>query len=360
MMSEKEWLEIGYSKGIIECQSADFVRFCEIYKDWFVMKSKIVKPQSLDRIEVTYNRYYLESTLSTMFISDISEQDVVNFLSSIVLKNGAVSYKEFGRIMQIVNNVLVYAHDLHMEGSRLYDWDAVKRYVPFKKLTLEVKHEDAVPDNVVRELIYEVMERRIYATKQCACLALCMNFYLGLRVGELAALTFSDFDFDKGVVKVRKTESKFYRRDENGEKLGVMVYRVVDSVKTVNSVREVPMLPEVRKFYCLIKEEHERRKYESEYICFDGNETILTRSLDRTLRRLCLLCDVQYFNSHMIRKTFATRLHFSGVPTRVISDLLGHSEIGTTENSYILNYGNNYDNLLLYLKGGLNYYDSKK
>lgn len=41
-------------------------------------------------------------------------------------------------------------------------------------------------------------------------------------------------------------------------------------------------------------------------------------------------------SSHDIRKTFATRLHNSGMPSRAISDLLGHSEISTTEQSYIV------------------------
>ncbi len=57
----------------------------------------------------------------------------------------------------------------------------------------------------------------------------------------------------------------------------------------------------------------------------------------------------------LYRKTFVTMLHFNGVPTRVISDLVGHSEIGTTENSYILSYAKNYDNYRSYMKQGFLY-----
>lgn len=358
-MTECEWMEIGYSKGIVDVPCGKSELFEETYRNWFLMKKRIIKPQSLDRIEVTWNRYFRETTLSKTPVSMIPENMIVELVTSCVLQRGVTSYKEMGRIMQILRGVLVYAHDLHYDGVRLYDWEAIKRYIPFKKLVVEQDSEEAVSNRDIMEMIYEVTTRRIYAVKQCACLALCMNFYLGLRVGELAALTFSDFDFERNVVRVRKTESKYYNRNENGEKLGVMVYRVVDSVKTVNSVREIPMLPEVKKLYMEIKKEHERNRYGSEYICYDGHETILVRSLDRTLRRLCELCNIEYFNTHRIRKTFATRLHFNGVPTRVISDLLGHSEIGTTENSYILGYANNYENILEYMKGGLNYYERK-
>ena len=90
-------------------------------------------------------------------------------------------------------------------------------------------------------------------------------------------------------------------------------------------------IEEQSHIYRKILEHHRIQKYDSPYLAYDGKDTILVRSLDRTLRRLCLLCDVDYFNSHAIRKTFATMLHFNGVPTSVISDLMGHSEIGTTE-----------------------------
>ena len=56
-----------------------------------------------------------------------------------------------------------------------------------------------------------------------------------------------------------------------------------------------------------------------------------------------------------IRKMFATMLHFANVPTRVIADLMGHSEIGTTENSYILSFANSYTRMYEYMKDALRY-----
>ena len=67
------------------------------------------------------------------------------------------------------------------------------------------------------------------------------------------------------------------------------------------------------------------------------------------------LCDMRYFNTHLIRKTFATMLHDGGVPTRAISDLLGHSDIATTENSYILSYADKYEQYLRYMRSALKF-----
>lgn len=354
-MTRSEWLDIGYSKNIIDMEEYEEVLFKDAYKKWFLMKLRQNRSQSCDRIEVTYNRYYVNADIVEKCISKITESDIINFLGACIVGNGNMTYKEYGRCLQIVNNVLVYFRDLGLGGARLYDWNKIKRYLPLDKLKVSTKKEYAVSANDVRRLSDKVVKEKVYFSKQNACLCLCMNFYLGLRIGELASLTFRDFDFERGVVKIYKTETKAYNRDSNGDRYGAIVYQVVDSTKTMYSVREIPILPEVKFYYDKVCLHHKVQGYNSPFLCYDGADTILVRSLDRCLRRLCNLCDITYFNSHEIRKTFATMLHFNGVPTRVISDLMGHSEIGTTERSYILSFGDDYKNVYDYMKGALKY-----
>lgn len=354
-MTKAEWLAIGFDKGIIEPEIYDEITFEQVYKMWFCMKLKSIKKQSCDRIEVAYNRYYAGSLFIEKCISTITETDITDFLSGCILRAGNMTYKEFHRLFQIANNVLVYAKDLKLGGARLYDWDAIKRYLPMSAVNTGEKKEFAVSMDDVAKVTRLVAKHDIYPLKRSACLCLCMNFYLGLRIGELASLTFQDFDFERNVVKIYKTESKYYDRAEDGAKIGPMSYRVVEDTKTIYSVREVPLLPEVRYFYDKIKERHDLNGYESPYLAYDGTDTILVRSLDRTLRRLCKLCEVEYFNSHAIRKTFATKMHFGGVPTRVIADLMGHSEIATTEHNYILSFSNDNGKILQYMKKSLKY-----
>jgi len=354
-MTREEWLTIGYDKNIIDVTSDEEITFRDAFHEWFLMKAKCIKADSLDRIEVTYNRYYALDDFIESLLSKISENDIIDFLNSCMLKNPDLSYKEFSRILQIVNNTLVYFKDLQRGGAVLYDWDKIKRYLPIAKLEKGMKPQFAVKETDVSKLIEHVLYYDVYPDKRDACLCLCMNFYLGLRVGELAALSFDAFDFHRNVVRVFRTVSKSFTRLEDGSVSGSMVYRVVDNCKTVSSVREIPLVPEVKLIYEKIAANHQAKGFDSPYLAYDGTDTNLYQSLERTLRRLCALCDVPYFNSHIIRKTFATKLHFANVPTRVISDLMGHSEIATTENSYILNYSNNYSQLYSYMKGGLDY-----
>lgn len=354
-MNMDDWIEIGIRSGAVTTPEIEEKTFEEIYRQWFRMKMNVIKAQSCDRIEVTYNRYYVGSWFVKKNVSALDETEVIRFLTGVIVGRGDITTKEFARIYQIVNNVLVYARFLELGGVRLFDWEMIRRYVSEGKLIRDPRKDFAVPRADIERLLYQVVEQDIYPLKRSACLCLVMNFYLGLRVGELASLTWQDVDLSGRVIRICKTETKAYKRDENGERCGAMVYQVVEDVKTVYSVREIPLLPEVIYILEKLQAHHAKCGYKDQYLAFDGRETIRVRSLDRTLRKLCTYCNVKYFNTHMIRKTFATMLHESGMPTRYISDLMGHSDMVTTERNYILSYRDNYDALLGYMHKGLDF-----
>ncbi len=354
-MNLNEWIDLGISSGAVNLPEIEEKTFEEIYRQWFRMKLNVIRAQSCDRIEVTYNRYYAGSGLAASNVSSLDESAFVRFLTGIIIGRGNITSKEFSRIFQIANNVMSYARHLNLGGARLLDWESIRRYVPEGRIMPDCHQDFAVPKADVEKLLHMVIVRNIYPLKRSACLCLAMNFFLGLRVGELASLTWQDVDQERKVIRICRTETKAYSRDEDGNRSGSMVYSVVEDLKTVYSVREIPLLPEALFILDRLKAHHLAKGYDSPFLAYDGKDTILVRSLDRTLRRLCSFCGIKYFNTHMIRKTFATMLHAAGMPTRYISDLLGHSEMVTTERNYILTYVDNYNALLGYMHKGLDF-----
>lgn len=340
-MTLDEWIDIGTSKGIVDDINFEPVPFCVCFRKWFLMKMGIVKPQSVDRIECTYNRYYLLSEFSQKNLHEIYEQTVIDFLNDIITSRGTISEKEFGRIFQIVNNVMVYALDLGIGGAKLLNWSLIKRYINTGKIVKNDIRELAISSADKSRLFKAVLQDNIYPEKRNACLCLVLNFFLGLRIGELAGLTFSDFDLQSKLVRIYKTESKYYTRDSEGNKSGSMVYRIQEDTKTMYSVRQVPLVPAAEDILKMIYEHHNQCGYDSPYLAYDGKgEAVLSRSLSRTLDKLCRLLNLKHINTHKIRKTFASDLHAAGMSTRNITDLLGHAEMSTTEHCYILSYGN--------------------
>lgn len=354
-MNLNTWIELGISNGIIEDVPIQEVAFQDVYREWFLMKLSLIRDQSCDRIECTYNKYYAGTAFVLQNVSRINEKMIEDFLTQLLIGAGTVTLKEFRKIYQIVNNVMVYAKDLDLGGAKLLDWEAVKNKLPSGRVVAGGHAEFLIPRNDIEKIMDKVLNEGIYPLKQSACLCLILNFFLGLRVGELASVTWQDIDYERNVIRIYKTETKSFSRDAQGNRNGSLVYRVVENTKTFYSVREVPLLPEALYILQLLKQHHEQCGYSSPYLAYDGVDCILVRSLDRTLRRLCKLCEVNYFNTHAIRKAFASMLHESGMPSRLIADLMGHSEISTTERHYILTYQDNCSMLLGYMSKGLSF-----
>jgi len=336
-MLKEEWLSIGYEKGLIDDVSEnEWVTFSEVYKAWFKTKINRIRPQSVDRIEVTYNKYYAFTEFVKEPVHSIDEFKIYTFLNKILIERGNICKKEFARIMQIVNNVMVYAFDLNIGHAYCVNWSVVNRYIALDNIKSNEVKEFAVSEEDREALGRAVLIDKIYPEKRSASLVLLLNFYLGLRIGELASLRWQDVHLMERFVYVHSTEVKSYERDEEGERSDCIVYHAQDRTKTPHSVRRVPLVKESVYILEELRKWHEHKGYSSEYLAYDGKETVLSKSLERTLTRLCVLCDIPHFSSHRIRKTFATELHRNGVPTKVISDLMGHAEMRTTEQSYII------------------------
>lgn len=335
-MTEREWIINGYAMGILEPDIVDMVSFYSMYNKWFYMKSRKIKPESLDRIECTFNRWFLDDTdmLNTACVK-MDETYLIDWFTSLIVRTGCITDKEFSRIFQIVYGVLIFARDMDVKGCKLLDWAKIKRYMPDKLIIRQKKKETAIPRRDIETLFKAVLIEDVYPLKKSASLCLLANFYLGLRVGELAALEWRNVDFEGRCLYIDKTAVKYFERDDNMMRSAGMTYHVVDGTKTLNAVRQIPMCDEALYLLTLLREHHKKKNYDSEFLAYDGTQTVLVRSLDRTLRRLCTICGIPLYNTHKIRKTFATYLHDSKVPIKTVSVLLGHADVSTTAKFYI-------------------------
>lgn len=335
-MTEKEWIKNGYSMGVIEPEAECISSFNDIYQRWFLLKTRRIKPESVDRIECTFKRYFLYDDILAKKLNCIDDNYIIDWLTEKILALQSMSYKEFGRLYQIMYGVMNYAHDIGVIGSHLCDWGKIRRQMPENCIHKKASKDIAIPINDVNVIFKSVLQYDIYSLKRSACLCLCLNFFLGLRVGELAALDWTDVDFNNKCVYVRKTEVKFFERDEFGTVLkGTMSYKVQEGVKTAHSDRIVPLCDEALYILCLLKNYHDSMQFEDNRLAYDGSQTILTRSLDRTFKKLCSLNDLPSYNTHKIRKTYASYLQSCGVPLPTISDLLGHADSSTTAKYYL-------------------------
>jgi len=148
-----------------------------------------------------------------------------------------------------------------------------------------------------------------------------LSLYTGMRIGEIAALTYQDIDTDSKVIIVSKTLQRTYNKTEKSR-------IIITAPKTRSSFREVPIPAQLEDKLIHFKNEHN-------YII----SNTLTPVEPRYLRHLWSIFlkdnNIKHYSFHSLRHTFASKCIEAGIDFKTVSELLGHSNINTTMNLYV-------------------------
>ena len=158
---------------------------------------------------------------------------------------------------------------------------------------------------------------------------------LGLRVGEMQAMKWSDIDFENQIVRIRRT---MQNNIKNFEETGNRIYsKEKDATKTYSGSR-VLKLNEAVLFYLQELIAYDKRHgIVSERVCCTHVGTVvcernLHRSLNKAIKRAKITQDVTL---HTLRHTFGSTLIRKGIGIEVVSKLMGHANINITYLKYI-------------------------
>lgn len=151
--------------------------------------------------------------------------------------------------------------------------------------------------------------------------SILVAIYTGMRIGEICALKFSDFDMNKNVIRVYKT---LYRiKDDTMTKLKI------STTKTRYSERIIPMNKSLKKELMKIP------YHEDNYIASHSSTPIDPRVLRRYFKHLLIKHHLKPIRFHDLRHSFANLCVKKGIDYKSISELLGHANISTTLNIYV-------------------------
>lgn len=287
----------------------DKLTFYGLYEEWLEYKATVTNsPNTIKRHKQHYRKYFETSVLHDKKIKKIDELLLEEVCNRIV-KEFNLTRKEWCNARTILNGMFEYAVRKNYLTENLMN--KVQILVKFKQVVRKTGKTETYNSEELAE-INRFLDREYEETQDASFLAVKVNFLLGLRVGELVALKWSDL-CDANHIHIVREEI----RDQTDNS-----YEVVEHTKT-NKDRFVVVVPKALDIL-------NRIERQGEYLFMRNGERITAIRIATILRKYANYQGVRIKSSHKMRKTYASNLNACGVPLDCIREMLGHSSLNTT------------------------------
>lgn len=312
----------------------------DIFDLWCQIKRGL-KDNTFQNYKYMYNQF-VRPDFGRKRIAMLKKSDIRRFYNTLVDER-MLKASTIDSIHTVLHQVLALAVDDAYLRTNPSD-NALKELKQSHNFDTEKKKALTLPE---QELLLDFLRRNHQYNHWYPVFAVMLGS--GMRVGEATGLRWCDIDLEKGMIDINHT-LVYYNHAENG------CYFSVNTPKTRAGKRQIPMTDFVKEAF------EEELRYQKEHmieckVSIDGYTDFIfvnryghaqhQGTLNKALRRIIRDCNDEVlekeernpvllprFSCHTLRHTFTTRLCEANVNIKVIQDILGHSDVGTTLNIY--------------------------
>lgn len=303
--------------GLGRNTDVDNIRLCDLFEEWLEYKAKKKQNsvQTKKQNRASYEKYVKGTKIDSIPIKNIKTIDLEDWAIDVLSAKGMTA-KGFNTHKITVTGPLKYAKRKGYISENPWQKDEMEYTHLFISERIKPSAEMVFyPDEI--EALCQEFERGFSLNGNVANFGLMANFELGLRVGELAALKWSDINFTNETVFIQRME------DSSGD--------VVEYVKSDSEAgyRELELSDEVVNIFKRIKRES---RILSEYVFSnsDGSRATKMQFIHRLTKAEIALGWDKFKYSHCIRRTVASRMDAGGWALDEIRRWLGHTNKETT------------------------------
>lgn len=294
----------------------DKTRFRDFAETWFMLRKDLgLHQKSIDTIRITLDAYILPN-IGNLVVKDIKPYDIRVLMHRVSQYSRSVQLKT----IQYTRSILCLA----VENSLLASNPALPSIKAGGRKPEEV---EVLTDEQCRRLLEVTKGTRVW-------LFLMVLRYAGLRRGEALGLMWSDIDFDKGTLSVRRSLVW---------PVGNLAGEINPDCKTAASIRTIPM---VSVLSAALREAKSKSRSVYVFSMKDGKflsegsfrsmwKLIETRSRPAGKNYKSIDRGIDFrVHSHQLRHTCATAWIRSGMDPKQVMYLMGHSSLDMTLEIY--------------------------
>ncbi len=281
----------------------------EVAELWKIDKQQYVKRSSISAYQLLVENHIIPAFGNS---HRIEEQEVQAFVLQ-KLSDG-LSQKSVKDVLIVLKMILKFG-----EKKKWLEYRPFNVQFPTQREKSHVEVFNRSHQKVVMNYLQE------HFTFRNLGIYICLSS--GMRIGEICALVWDDVDTDSGIIRIRRTIQRIYMIDKGDRKTELLL----DTPKTKNSLREIPMSKDLLKMLKPVKKIVNGQFF----VLTNDSKPTEPRTYRSYYKNLMGSLNVPLLKFHGLRHSFATRCIESKCDYKTVSVLLGHSNISTTLNLYV-------------------------
>lgn len=289
------------------------------------------------RILVDWNKYYKDTPIVKELICDLTYLKLHSWVHEIIRKY-SLNRKQYYNMAVIMRQCLDYACEPEL---------GIITENPFSRIKIKKNIFAPEPKPTNNSQVFLVTEqimlcdearRKFEAREWCITpLIILLNFQLGLRIGELVAIKWTDIEGD--YLHVQRMEQTTYEFHYNETEVVATPtgYIIVPHAKSDAGDRLVYLNSYAKDILKTIQEICLKYGYHDDgyiYIKSRHKTRGTSRTLTKYLEDLCLSSGVTNKSNHKVRKTHISAMFDHGININTIREQAGHEDERTTYKNY--------------------------
>lgn len=334
LMKEKEaaWAKEKQRYNVSVCDTVE--ELCQRHLDFQVTNNEL-KPKSIDRREDTIKNQIGKYKIGKLQVQAVTPADVEDHISTLIRTDLSVS--SIKKALDVLNAAYEWAV-LRTE----IDYNpvaAIKKSIVKRLSKLESKGAAEADVIVLSEdeeeaFLQETLRLNVNngQYKYAGGLYGRLLIHTGMRVGELISLTWDDYNEERGLLTIDKNTTLARNRTGNQEDK-----KYVSSKGTTKNqkARVIQLFPEAIEDLQRIRDTYPGE--DNDLICRTKTgeqytDTMVEHLMDTVYKHVDFVNEVS--GLHILRRTFATRMHENGASVKEIAAYIGDLE-STTLRYYI-------------------------
>lgn len=313
-----------------------------IYPEWIDYKSKETSYANACNIQSRWKRYFESSSIIDIPFEKLTTGAIKRWCVDVIAEMHLTDrqFKDLKSIMNMIFDYAVSFDIIQINLSRQVRGFSDKNFKQEEEKPVdEIVYNADAKHSVIKEAMEQFLK-----THNIAYIAVCLNFSLGLRVGELVALRLSHINED-GTITICQEETKTYHKDANGT-IHRDGYEIVNHTKTLSGNRRLILTPKAHKYINMAVRYNEANGFQDEDFIFldKSGKRIHDHAINNVLRRLngvrndkdAFVIKGRPSGNHSIRRTTISELHEAMVISEdTLKTFAGHKDISTTQKCYI-------------------------